>query len=44
MSTEQDTQTKKWLHMALKDMQHDNINYSIYLNVQYYCGPWYAKL
>lgn len=43
VSTEQDTQTRKLLHVALKDGQNDNINYSIYFNIQYYCRPWYAK-
>lgn len=34
MSTEQDTQTRKWLHVALKDVQHDNIiQYISILNI-----------
>lgn len=28
-------------NQELKDVQHDNINYSVYFNIQYYC---YAKL
>lgn len=34
MSTDQDTQTRKWLHVALKDVQHDNIiQYISILNI-----------